>query len=97
MLALLVKNKRIPYTDVGMEQLASVPRKIMSIARNAGLVADDLNEETGEYESSVEITVPKVLSTTETQRKARIAPAIAIKFRYAGAVHYTTVNYTISF
>lgn len=97
MLALFMKNKRIPYTDVGMELLASVPRKIMSIARNAGLVADDINEETGEYESSVVITIPKVLSTTETQRKARIAPAIAIKFRYAGAVHYSTINYTISF
>lgn len=97
MLSLLTKNKRIPYTDVGMQQLASVPRKVMELARNAGLVADDLNEETGEYESSVVIDVPKVLSTTETQRKARIAPAIAVKFRYAGAVHYTTVNYSITF
>lgn len=97
MLSLLAKNKRIPYTDVGMQQLASVPRKIMEIARAAGLIADDLDEETGEYKSSVEITVPKVQTTTETQRKARIAPAIAIKFRYAGAVHYSTVNYTIEF
>lgn len=97
MLSLLARNNRIPYTDVGMQQLASVPRKVMEIARNAGLIADDLNEETGEFQSSVVIDVPLVSSTTQTQRNARIAPAIAITFRYAGAVHYTTVNYKITF
>lgn len=96
-LALLLNNAVIPYTDAGLQTLASAARKVMQIARNAGLIADDLNEESGEYESSVVITVPRVLSTTESQRKARVAPAIQITFRYAGAVHYATINYTISF
>jgi len=98
MLALFMKNDRIPYTNVGMELLASVPRQVVGIAQNAGLIADDdVDPVTGEFLPAVTITVPNVLTTTETQRKARIAPAIEIKFRYAGAVHYTTVNYTISF
>lgn len=96
-LSILLNNDRVPYTDRGMQILASAPRKVMQIARNAGLIAEDLNDETGLYESSVEITIPKVLTTTENQRKSRIAPAIEIRFRYAGAVHYTTINYTITF
>jgi len=98
MLALFMKNDRIPYTNVGMEQLASVPRKVLSIAQNAGLIADDdVDVDSGEFLPAITVTVPNVLTTTETQRKSRIAPAIEITFRYAGAVHYTTVNYTISF
>ena len=98
MLSLFMKNDRIPYTNVGMEQLASVPRKVLGIAQNAGLIADDdVDPETGDFLPAITVTVPNVLVTTETQRKARIAPAIEITFRYAGAVHYTTVNYTISF
>jgi len=98
MLALFMKNDRVPYTNVGMELLASVPRKVTDIARNAGLIAeDDVDPDTGDFLPAVVITVPNVLTTTETQRKSRIAPAIEVSFRYAGAVHYTTVNYTISF
>jgi hypothetical protein len=96
-LALFLNNARIPYTDQGMQQLASVPRAIMAQAVRAGLVAKDLNPETGAYEAAVEITVPSVFDVPESQRKARIAPAISVRFRYAGAVHYTTINYTMTF
>jgi len=96
-LAMFLNNARIPFTDQGMQQLASVPRNIMAQATRAGIVARDLNPETGEYEPSVEITVPSVFDVPESQRKARIAPAISVRFRYAGAVHYTTINYTMTF
>lgn len=96
-LALFLNNARIPYTDQGMQQLASVPRAIMAQAVRAGIVAKDLNPTTGEYEPAVEITVPSVFDVPESQRKARIAPAISVRFRYAGAVHYTTINYTMTF
>ena len=96
-LALFLNNARIPYTDQGMQQLASVPRAIMALAVRAGIVAKDMNPETGAYEPAVEITVPSVFDVPESQRKARIAPAISVRFRYAGAVHYTTINYTMTF
>jgi len=38
-----------------------------------------------------------VFSVPESQRKARIAPEIKVTFRYAGAVHYTTINYRMTF
>ena len=96
-LGLFLNNARIPFTDQGMQQLASVPRSIMAQAVRAGIVAQDLNPVTGNYEPAVEITVPSVFDVPEAQRKARIAPAIAVRFRYAGAVHYTTINYTMTF
>lgn len=96
-LALFLNNARIPYTDQGMQQLASVPRSIMLQGVRAGIVAQDLNPLTGEYEPAFTITVPSVFDVSEAQRKARVAPAISVRFRYAGAVHYTTINYNMTF
>ena len=97
LLGILLNNARIPFTDKGMQQLASAARVVMVQASRAGLVADDLDPATGDYAPSVEITVPSVFDVSASQRKARIAPEIKVKFRYAGAVHYTTVHYQMTF
>lgn len=96
-LAMYLNNARIPYTDQGMQQLASIPRSIMALGVRAGIVATDQNPQTGEYEPAFTVTVPSIFDVPESQRKARIAPAIEVNFRYAGAVHYTTINYTMTF
>lgn len=96
-LATLLNNARVPFTDAGMEMLAAAPRTVMQIANQAGLIANDLNPETGEYEPAVVYEIPSVFSVPEAQRKARIAPAIKVTFRYAGAVHYTTISYNMTF
>lgn len=95
-LAILLNNDRVPYTDAGMELLASGARTVMRIADRAGLIANDLDEE-GNYSPAVVFTIPSVFDVPASQRKARIAPEIAITFRYAGAVHYTTINYRMTF
>lgn len=96
-LGILLNNKRVPFSDAGMEQIASAARTVMQQATRAGLVAQDLNPLTGDYEPAVVIDVPSVFDVPESQRKARIAPAISVRFRYAGAVHYTTINYHMTF
>lgn len=96
-LAMYLNNARIPFTDQGMQQIASAARNVMAMAVRAGIVASDLDPATGQYAPAFQITVPSVFDVTESQRKARIAPAIAVRFRYAGAVHYTTINYTMTF
>lgn len=96
-LGLFLNNARIPFTDQGMQQIASVPRQVMATATRAGLVAEDLDPATGEYAPAVQITVPSVFDVPESQRKLRISPAIAVRFRAAGAVHYTTINYQMTF
>jgi hypothetical protein len=96
-LGILLNNDRVPFTDAGMEQIASAARTVMRQATRAGLIAQDLNPETGLYEPAVTITVPSVFDVPESQRKARIAPAIEVTFRYSGAVHYTTIAYRMTF
>lgn len=96
-LGILLNNERIPFTDAGMEQLASAARTVMRQADRAGLIASDQNPETGLYEPAVTIVVPSVFSVPASQRKARIAPPIQVTFRYSGAVHYTTINYFMNF
>jgi len=96
-LAVLLNNERIPYTDVGMETLASGARTVMRIADQAGLIANDIDDETGNYAPAVEFAIPSVFDVPASQRKARVAPAIGINFRYSGAVHYTTINYQMRF
>lgn len=95
-LAILLNNARVPFTDAGMEMIASAARTVMQQAFRAGIVADDLDAN-GDYSPAVEITVPSVFDVTESQRAARIAPAITVRFRYAGAIHYATINYTMTF
>ncbi|MEJ8308602.1 DUF3383 family protein [Agrobacterium larrymoorei] len=96
-LGILLNNARIKFDDSGMQMLAGAVRTVMQQATRAGLIASDLNPETGEYEAAVEITVPSVFDVPESQRKARIAPAIQCRFRYAGAIHYAVVRYQMTF
>lgn len=96
-LGILLKNDRIPYTDTGMEQLASGARTVMRVADNAGLIGDNVDPLTGLYRPAVEYEIPSVRSVPEAQRKNRIAPAIKVTFLYAGAVHYATIAYRMTF
>lgn len=96
-LGILLNNKRVPFDDNGMQILAGAARTVMRQAARAGLIASDIDPLTGAYEPAVKITVPSVFDVPESQRKARIAPAISVRFRYAGAVHYTTINYQMTF
>ena len=96
-LGVLIKNKRVPYTDAGIEQLVSAIRIVMQQAIRAGLIAEDLNPVSGLYEAAIEYIIPSVFDVPESQRKARIAPDIQVRFRYAGAVHYVVVNYQMTF
>jgi hypothetical protein len=96
-LGILLNNDRVRFDDTGMQMLAGAVRTVMQQATRAGLVANDLDPETGNYEPAVQITVPSVFDVPESQRKARVAPAIECRFRYAGAVHYTVVRYSMTF
>lgn len=96
-LGIMLNNPKIPFTDQGMQMLAGAVRTVMQQAVRAKLVAEDLDPVTGEYAPSVVITVPSVFDVPESQRKARIAPAIECRFRASGAVHFTTVRYQMTY
>lgn len=96
-LGIFLNNARVEFSDKGLQQMAGAARQVMQQATRAGLIARDLNPETNEYEPAYEITVPSIFDVPESQRKARIAPAIRVRFRYAGALHYCTINYQMTF
>lgn len=96
-LGILLNNDRVPFTDAGMELLASGARTVMRSADRAGLIANDLDPETGDYAPAVIFEIPSVFDVPASQRKTRVAPEIKVTFRYAGAVHYTTINYAMNF
>lgn len=96
-LGILLNNNRVPFTDAGMELLASGARTVMRSADRAGLIANDLDPETGDYSPSVVFEIPSIFDVPASQRKTRVAPEIKVTFRYAGAVHYTTINYSMNF
>jgi len=96
-LNLFLNQQRIPFTDVGMETLASAARVVMNLATLAGLIAEDIDLTTGLYKAAIRYEIPKALSVPESQRKARIAPPVRVHFRYAGAVHWTQIDYYMSF
>lgn len=97
MLAILLNNARVKFDDSGMDLLASAARIVMQQAYRAGMIADDVDPETGEYEPAITYTIPSALDVPASQRKNRVAPAIRVDFRYAGAVHYASVNYFMNF
>lgn len=96
LLGILTTNDKIPMTDPGVEILASGVRAVMNRAVNAGLIAEDFDDD-GNLLPAYEITPTRVQSISAAQRRQRIAPPISGLFRSAGAVHYSTVAFTMTF
>lgn len=97
LLSTLANNDRIPYTNNGMQQLVAAVETVLNRAYTAGLVADTDDADTGELLPAYEINVERVEAIPAAQRRQRIAPVIDARFRYAGAVHYTSARFTMTF
>lgn len=96
-LAVLANNDRVPMTNTGMQMLVSAVELVMERAAAAGLIADKIDDESGETLLSYEIEHDSVEAIPASQRRNRIAPDIRCTFRYAGAIHYATVNLVMTF
>jgi hypothetical protein len=96
LLGILSTNDKIAMTDPGVEILVSGVRAVMNRAVNAGLIAEDFDDD-GSLLPSYEITPTRVRSISAAQRRQRVAPPIRGRFRAAGAVHYATVDFTMTF
>ena len=96
MLSALANNARIAYTNKGIQILVSAVETVLNRARVAGLIAET-TDENGELLPEYEISVERVENIPASQRRQRIAPVIDAKFRYAGAVHYTSARFTMAF
>jgi hypothetical protein len=96
-LAVLANNARVPYTNTGVHMIVAACEAVMQRAFVAGLIADVEDVDTGELLPAYDFEVERVEEIPEAQRRHRIAPDIRGTFRYAGALHYVTVHYTMRF
>lgn len=94
-LGVFLNTASVPYTDQGINLLVQAVQNVMLRARTAGLVAD-YTDENGDIRNYL-IQVARVSAIAASQRRQRIAPAIQCTFRYAGAVHWSRVDYTMNF
>jgi hypothetical protein len=93
----LTNNARIPYDNNGVAFLCDAGIKpVMNAAVAAGFVADIIDDE-GKYRRAYEIAPERVENVLASRRRQRIAPAIKVRFRYAGAIHYVTANVIVTF
>ena len=85
--ALLATTKKIPYTDAGAQQVASVVRTDLNRAITQGVLAND---------GSLVLNVPKVSDQTEADRTNRYFPDITFAANLAGAIQKVQVLGTVS-
>lgn len=95
-LAILANNNRIPMTNRGVGMLVHGVKTVLNRAFVAGLIAD-YEDDDGNFFPAYDIKVARVEDIPAAQRRNRIAPTIQACFRYAGAIHFTRVDYTMKF
>lgn len=96
-LGVLANNPRIPYTDAGVGTIISGGiNPVMRRAQAAGILVDYVDDE-GLLQPGFEVSVDAVENILASQRRNRIAPDIRVRFRYSGAIHYSSVNLIMQF
>lgn len=86
---------KVPYANVGMQILVNEVRLALQQGVNNGLLAAQFDDD-GVLLDAFEVSVPSVLTVSEANRSARIAPPISFTARLSGAVHTATVNGTVT-
>lgn len=94
-LALFLNTPRVPYSDKGFDMVAQAVQRVLNRALTNGTIRP--YEDGDGNIVNWAISVPRVATIAASQRRQRIMPAIAVTFRYQAAVHFTTVNYTMTF
>lgn len=85
-----LKNKKIPYTNVGIAKYETAVRNVLAKAFNNGMIADDENGQ-GLYSTSFKTRN----ETTASDRLARNYPYGEFEFELAGAIHSAKITGTI--
>lgn len=91
MLALLANNRKVPYTDSGVQLIVNAVREILREAVRKEVLDSAFNNGTGFL-----VTFTKVADIPEADRAARILSGIEFSGRLAGAVHNLPIRGTVS-
>lgn len=97
LLSALAINARVPYTNKGMATLTAAVDGVMRRAVAAGIIAGDFTDDGSVFTPEYTIEHDRVENIPASQRRNRIAPDIKVNFRYAGAIHYASATFLMSF
>ena len=86
---------KVPYTEAGMEVLKNQVRLALKQGVTNGLLSAQFDTD-GNLLDAYEVTSAPILSVSEANRSARIAPTITFIARLAGAVHKVQINGTVT-
>lgn len=79
----VLNSGKIPYTNKGLEKLATEVRAVLAEARDIGILADD---------SPIVVRVPDATALSSAKRNSRVADGITFEARLAGAIHKVQIN-----
>lgn len=85
----------VPYTDKGFDMIGQAVQRVLTRSKDAGAIADYDNTEGRRV--PWDVNIPRRNTVADAQAVQRIMPAISVTFKYSGSVHYSTVNYTMTF
>lgn len=85
--ALLLANKKIPYTDEGIA---------LVVAEVEGQMGDGIRAKGISTDEPYTITAPAASEVDSTTRSQRLLPNVEFSFRLAGAIHAVEVNGTVT-
>lgn len=84
--ATVVENKKIPFTDQGIDQIHNPLRQILKQAVQRGILAPS-----DEMPDGFIITVPKASDFTSVQKQSRVLTGMTFEGNLAGAIHAVTI------
>lgn len=87
----LSDTDRIPYTQGGIAIIENVLRGALARAEAAGIIASPDG-----IQPAFTITTPRVLDISKADRASRVLPGITASGFYAGAIHFTDFNISLS-
>ena len=91
---LIIDSPKLPYTDDGIVKIENRIGQALKEGINNGLLSGSAtNFPNGQ---PYEINVPRVIDIAEPDRAARRLNGITFKAKYAGAIHFVTINGTIT-
>lgn len=85
--ATIVENKKIPFTDSGIDQIHNPLRQILKQAVQRGILAPSDAMPDGFI-----ITVPKASDFTSVQKQSRLLTGMTFEGTLAGAIHAVTIQ-----
>lgn len=85
---------KIPFTDAGITLVVSQVASALQQGINNGLLSNDVNNFPGGQAYLIEY--PRVIDIPATDRAARRLTGIKFSAKYEGAIHFTTINGTIT-